>query len=119
MVGDPSDNYKGVPGIGPKTATKLLNKYKDIENIYKHLDEIDKKTSKKLREHKKDVRLYQKLAKIVTDVKVHGDLEKMSEWRIDSGQVLDLFAEFGFKTLTKRVKDVGNLLQKENQGSLF
>ncbi len=119
LVGDPSDNYKGVPGIGPKTATKLLKQYKSIENIYKHLDEIDEKTSKKLKEHKKEVRLYQRLAKIVTDVKIDADLEEMSKWRIDSQEVLDLFAEYGFKTLTKRVKAVGEQVIKERQTSLF
>ncbi len=119
LVGDPSDNYKGVPGIGPKTAIKLLNKYNSIDNVYRHLDEIEERVQQKLKAHRKDVTLYQKLAKIVTDVKLDVDLNKMSKWKVDSQEILNLFAEYGFKTLTKRVKDVGSQIVSKNQGSLF
>ena len=119
LVGDPSDNYKGVPGIGPKTAISLLSKYKDVSTVYKNLDKIDESVAKKLKEGRKSAKTSQKLAEIVTDVPVKLDTDEAAKWKVDSTQVLALFAEFGFKTLTKRVRDVGSLIQKENQGSLF
>ena len=119
LVGDPSDNYPGVPGIGPKTAISLLSKYKDVSTIYKNLDKIDEPAAKKLKEGRKSAKMSQKLAEIVTNVPVKLDTDEAAKWKVDSTQVLALFAEYGFKTLTKRVKDVGSLIQKENQLNLL
>ena len=119
LVGDPSDNYPGISGIGPKTAEKLLEKYKSFPEIYKHLDEIDASTKTKLVEKKDDGEMSYKLAKIVTNVEFENDIEKTNRWQIDSQQVLNLFSQFGFKTLTKRVKKVGKQIVSENQGNLF
>ena len=119
LVGDPSDNYPGVPGVGPKTATSLLAKYKDVATIYKNINKLDEPIAKKLKEGKDSAKTSQKLALIVTNVPLKLDLEKAKNWKVDSSQVLALFSEFGFKTLTKRVKDVGSLIQKENQLNLL
>jgi DNA polymerase I len=119
LVGDSSDNYPGVPGIGPKTAAQLLFKYGSFKNIYKHLDEIPENTRKKLVEGKESGEMSLHLAKIVTDVDVEIELDGAKKWQVDSGQVLDLFSEYGFKTLTKRVQEVGKTIASENQGSLF
>lgn len=119
LVGDQSDNYPGVSGIGPKTAIKLLEKYEDLDNIYKHLEEIEKTTRQKLATGKKSAYLSQKLAKIITNLELKVDFEKAKKWQLDSQKVLNLFSEFGFKTLTRRVKEVGNTIVSENQGNLF
>lgn len=119
LAGDPSDNYKGVPGVGPKTAVKLLKKYGDIGTIFKNLDELDESLRKKLKSNKKDIELYRKLAKIVTDVELELDIEKAGKWQVDSQKVLDLFNEFGFKTLTRRVQGAGAQIASEKQGNLF
>lgn len=119
LVGDPSDNYPGVAGIGPKTATALLEKYSNIDKIYVHLKDIDPKIRVKLEVGKKDVLLFHKLATIVKDVSIEIDFDKMKDWNIASPNVLKLFEEFGFKTLTKRVKEVGEKMDQEKQGSLF
>ena len=119
LVGDQSDNYPGISGIGPKTAEKLLDKYKSFPEIYKHLDEINISTKTKLVEKKDDGEMSYKLAKIVTDVELENDIEQTNMWQIDSQQVLDLFYEFGFKTLTKRVKEVGKSIVSENQMKLI
>lgn len=119
LVGDPSDNYPGVYGIGPKTAEDLLDKYETFENVYKHLKDLPESTAKKLKKGKKEGKISYKLAKIVKDVPIKFDLEKMKKWKIDSDETLNLFAEFGFRTLAKRIKEVGESLEKEKQGSLF
>lgn len=119
LVGDPSDNYPGVPGIGPKTATNLLQRYRTLEQIYKNLDKLPKPVAGKLKEGRKSALQSQKLAEIVTDVDLQVDFGEMSKWQVDSPRVMDLFSEFGFKTLTERVKKVGKELDQEKQMTLL
>ena len=119
LMGDPSDNYPGVAGIGPKTAIKLLEKYFSLDKIYAHLQEIEPNVREKLEGGKKDVLLFHRLATIVKDVSIKIDFAEMKKWNIDSPDVLKLFAEFGFKTLTKRVKEVGEKINQEKQLSLL
>lgn len=119
LIGDPSDNYPGVPGIGPKTAIKLLSEYKTVENIYKNIDKIRESTAKKLKEGKDLAIVSQKLAEIVTNVSVKLDVEKSRKWKINNKNARDLFVEYGFKTLTKRVNQVEEEMNKEKQMSLL
>lgn len=119
LVGDPSDNYPGVPGIGPKTAINLLKRYGTLDNIYKHLKSIPEVTAQKLKDGKESSKISKKLATIVKNVPIKINIEDCAKWDIDSQAVLDLFYEFGFKTLTERVKKVGKELDLEKQTSLF
>ncbi len=119
LVGDPSDNYKGVPGIGPKTAISLLGRFGTFQEVYKNLSKIDKSVARKLKDGCESAKTSKKLAKIVTDVPIKLDTEKAGQWKVDSNEVLTLFSEFGFRTLSKRVKDVGSMIQKENQMKLL
>jgi DNA polymerase-1 len=119
LVGDPSDNYPGVAGIGPVTAEKLLEKYSSINNIYVHLKDIEPNVRQKLEAKKDDAKLFHKLATIVRDVPIKANYEEMEKWKIDSPDVLKLFAEFGFKTLTERIKKVGEGIESEKQATLF
>lgn len=120
LVGDPSDNYNGVPGIGPITAIKLLEEFGTFEEIYRNLDKIPEKVRVKLENGKESGEVSKKLATIVRDVPIEFDFDKMSQWKLDSPQVLNLFIEdFGFKTLTERVRKIGKEIDQEKQGSLF
>lgn len=120
LVGDASDNYFGVPGIGPKNAINLLTEYKSFNGIYKNISKIPEKLRKKLEEGRESAELSYKLAKIVTNVPVKIDFDAMAKWRVDSSEVINLFTkEFGFKTLTERVKKVGKEIESEKQTSLF
>jgi len=119
LVGDPSDNYFGVSGIGPKTAIGLIDKYGGVDNIYKHLGEITEKTSRKLAEGAESAGLSKKLATIVTDVPITYKIEDSAKWDVDGDKVLKFFEELGFKTLTKRVKEVGELIDQEKQLKLI
>lgn len=119
LVGDPSDNYNGVPGIGPKTAIKLLNKFGTLDAIYKNLEKIPSAIAKKLKDGKENSKVSKKLATIVKDVPIEIKIDDCAKWDIDSKKVLGLFAEFGFKTLTERVKKVGKELDQEKQMQLL
>lgn len=119
LIGDQSDNYKGVAGIGPVTAIKLLSEFGTIGGIYRNLEKIPEKIREKLKKGKRDAQMSYKLATIVTDVPVKFDFESMSKWDLDSNGVLNLFSEFGFKTLTDRIKKVGKQIDDKKQGQLF
>lgn len=119
LVGDPSDNYKGVAGIGPKTAERLLSEYETLENIYKHIDELPKATADKLKLNKDSAYQSQRLAKIVTDLDINFDVEKCNKWQLDSPEAMALFEQFGFRSLPKRAKKLATEMVSENQTSLF
>lgn len=119
LVGDPSDNYKGVPGIGPKTAIKLLQGYKTLENVYDNLDNIPDKIAKLLKKEKKSALLSQELAKIIQDVDIDFDLSDCNRWKVDSNEAVNAFEKYNFKTLAKRAKEVGKQIVSENQMKLL
>jgi len=119
LVGDSSDNYPGVPGIGPKTAINLITKYKSLTEIYKNLTNISAATREKLENGKESALMSHKLATIVKDVPVEFGLEKASLWKVDGQKVLDKFSEYGFKTLTERVKKVGKEVDQQKQMTLL
>ncbi len=76
LMGDPSDNYKGAKGIGPKTAAKLLKEYHSVDKVLKNLDKIDGKVQQLLQDHKESVLMSHQLATIKTDVAVTVDTNK-------------------------------------------
>lgn len=120
LVGDPSDNYKGVPGIGPKTAISLLSKYNNLDNIYTHLDELPKSQKEKLKKNKESAYLSQKLAKIECDVPLpEFKLDDLNHFRFDKEEGIALFEEYGFNTLTKRVKEAAKKQISSNQVTLL
>lgn len=119
LMGDASDNYPGVPGIGPKTAASLLAKYGSLENIYRNLDKITPALAKKLKAGEELGRQGKKLAIIVRDVPLEVNFAKMADWDLDSEKVIALFQEFGFKTLTERIKKVGRKIDQQKQMPLL
>ncbi len=119
LVGDSSDNYPGVPGVGPKTAAHLIAEYQTLEKIYDNLALIAPRVSKKLAEGIESAGMSKKLATIVRDVPVTFHLEKAQKWDIDNKKTLELFEKFGFKTLTERVKKVGKKIDEEKQMNLI
>ena len=119
LVGDPSDNYPGVAGIGPKTATGLLSKYKSLDGVYKNLDKVQESVREKLKKGQVDAYLSLRLATIVTDVSIQYDIKASSKWDLDSPKVITLFEEFGFKTLKERIKKVGREIDESKQMSLI
>lgn len=107
LVGDSSDDIPGVAGIGPKTATPLIQQYGSIENIYKNLDSIEKKgLRKKLEEGKENAFLSKELATIMIDVPLEMDLEKTIFKKPDIKELNKIFTELEFRNLINRVNKI-------------
>lgn len=97
LKGDASDNIPGVPGVGEKTAVKLLNEYGDLEGVYKNIEQITGATQKKLIEGKESAFMSYFLAKIMTDAPVQ--LWDLPDLVIDDGRVVTALKKLEFKTL--------------------
>jgi DNA polymerase-1 len=104
LVGDSSDNLKGVMGIGPKGAEKLLQKYQNLEGVYDHLDEIKGTTKTKLNDDKESAFFCRKMARIITDVSVDVNLKAVSETQASVSNLDQFFTELEFYTLRSRLK---------------
>jgi len=106
LKGDPSDNIPGVPGIGDKTASKLVKEYGSLENILSHVGEIEPaKLRNNLLEFAEQAKLSKRLATIVTDVPVDIELEKCKYRRPDYKRLRELFKQLEFRSLLKRLPD--------------
>lgn len=104
LMGDSSDNYPGVPGIGPKTAGGLLKEFKTLEDIYSHLDQIKSEgIRKKLAENKESALMAKKLATIVCNVPIEIDLKKLTLGNLLKPNIVNLFEELEFRSLIPRL----------------
>ncbi len=103
LVGDKSDNIPGVPGIGEKTASKLLNDYGDLEGVLAHVDELTPKEQRLLREMGDQARQSKYLATIVLDAPVQLDLEACRVGQFNRDKVIALFRELEFRTLVDKI----------------
>src|SRR3989338_8378923 len=104
LKGDPSDNIPGVPGIGEKTAIKLLLEHGSIEGIYDNIGLIQKKLSDKLLEYKDQAFFSKKLATMRKDVPIEFDFQKAKFGSYDEKKVEEVFRKFGFASLMQRLR---------------
>lgn len=103
LMGDASDNIPGMPGIGPKTASKLLKEFGTMENIFANTDKLKGK-QKEIFETQQDLGLMSKeLATIITDVHVDFDEDLLEHNEPDPDKIRDVFTELEFKGFTQRV----------------
>ncbi len=114
LVGDKSDNIPGVPGVGEKTATSLLEQFGTLDNIYAHLAEIPGRAAVKLSEGKESAYLSQQLAQIKTDVAIVLKLEDARTDHINLQAVEALFRELEFKNLVTRLHTTSAPFAKKN-----
>lgn len=106
LMGDSSDNIPGVPGIGEKTALKLLASYKSIEGVYANLGELKGKLKENLTNYERQAYLSKELATIRTDAPLEIDLSERAE--MDREAVLEMFQHLGFKSLVERLAAPGD-----------
>ncbi len=103
LMGDPSDNIPGVPGVGEKTALKLLSQYGTVEGVYEHLDEIKGALKEKLAKAKELAMLSKELATICLEAPVSFDAEALKRKEPDYAEAIALFKRLEFKSLLSRV----------------
>ena len=121
LMGDSADNFPGCPGVGEKTAAKLITQFGSIDNMLAHTDEIKGKLREKVEGAVDDIRMSQFLATIRTDVPIALDLEKMKMTSPDEERLEKIFQELEFRALTdKIIKKVKNTPKNDDlQFDLF
>jgi DNA polymerase-1 len=103
LRGDTSDNIPGVPGIGDKTAAKLLQAYGSVESVFEHLGDLPAKQSAQLSPYADQTQKAKYLATIVRDVPIALDLDAAELDKFDRGQVVAILHELGFRSLLDEV----------------
>jgi DNA polymerase-1 len=107
LKGDPTDNIPGVPGVGEKTAAKLIREFGDLDTLLARLDEVTPtKLGDKLREHVDQIRMGRELSTIVRDLPIDFDLAAARLGDYDRDTVVRLFREYEFRTLIERLPPV-------------
>ena len=103
LMGDKSDNIPGIPGVGEKTAIKLLTEYETVENVLENIDNISgKKLKERLTEGKEDAILSKKLATIFTDVPVDNKIEDLT-FKEDREKKKELFEKLEFVSFLRKL----------------
>ena len=103
LMGDKSDNIPGIPGVGEKTAIKLLTEYETVENVLENIDNISgKKLKERLTECKEDAILSKKLATIFTDVPVDNKIEDLT-FKEDREKKKELFEKLEFVSFLRKL----------------
>ena len=117
LKGDSSDNIPGVPGVGEKTAAKLLNEYGSVKGVYEHIDEIPGALKTKLTVGKDSALMSYELAKIMTDAPV--ELDEQPDLVIDQERILAALDKLEFRSLKRRFFTKPREKQTAEQGELI
>jgi DNA polymerase-1 len=129
LIGDPSDNIPGIPGIGEKTAIQLLLNFKSLTELYGALKEdiggvkkIDLKLKQKLLDYENQVFLNRKLAEIEKNVEIDFNINKCQWGKYSNEKIISLLKNLEFHSLIKRLTEIdkvnqnGKIEQSENKG---
>jgi DNA polymerase-1 len=125
LWGDASDNIPGVPGVGEKTAKKLVSEWGSVENLIAHADELKGKLKDSVIAHTEQARLSRKLAEIIIDAPVPVDFHALKLGPRDDEALRSLFVEFEFNSIGKRLfgddfaAGRGHAVEKTESGELF
>ena len=113
LMGDSADNFPGCPGVGEKTAVKLINQFGNIDNMLNHTDELKGKMREKVENAVDDIRMSKFLATIRTDVPIELNLDELAVTSPDEKKLTELFTELEFKTLANKFLKKDKPVQKE------
>lgn len=121
LMGDTADNFPGCPGVGEKTAAKLINQFGSIDNMLQHTDEIKGKLREKVENAVEDIKMSKFLATIRTDVPMQLDLDELKVEQPDESKLRTIFEELEFRTLINKFLNKGEVKSKtdNNQLDLF
>ena len=103
LMGDSSDNIPGVKGVGEKTALKLMQEYKSLDNVYANIDNIKGKLKEKLETDKMQAYMSQTLARIITDIPIEFNIEEYKINKPDIKKLSELYDELEFRQFKKRL----------------
>ena len=121
LMGDTADNFPGCPGVGEKTAAKLINQFGSIDNMLQHTDEIKGKLREKVENAVEDIKMSKFLATIRTDVPMQLDLDELKVEQPDESKLRTIFEELEFRTLINKFLNKDEVKSKtdDNQLDLF
>ena len=103
LMGDAADNIPGCPGVGEKTAVKLISEFGSVENLTANVDQLKGALKKKVEENVEKIHFSKFLTTIKTDVPITLDLEKMKRRPIDEAALRKIFEELEFRNLAQRI----------------
>lgn len=112
LMGDSADNFPGCPGVGEKTAAKLINQFGSIDNLLRHTDEIKGKLRDKIENAVEDIKMSKLLATIRTDVPLQLSLDELKVEQPDEVKLRRIFEELEFKTLANKLLNKSELKPK-------
>ena len=118
LMGDSSDNFPGCPGVGEKTAVKLINEFGNIDNLLDHTDQVKGKLREKVENAIDDIKMSKFLATIRTDVPVELNLDELKVSDPDEAKLSTLFTDLEFKTLANKFLKKVETVQKPVNGQL-
>lgn len=121
LMGDSADNFPGCPGVGEKTAAKLIAQFGDVDNMLENTADIKGKLREKVESAVDDIRMSKFLATIRTDVPIDLDLDSMRLGEPDEQKLREIFNELEFKTLADKIlnKSKNNKKSVKQQLDLF
>jgi len=103
LVGETSDNLRGIPGVGPKTAAKWIQQFGSLDAILASADEIPGKVGESLREHSELAVRNRRLNELVRSLEFDFEISDLTLGSVDEQQVKEVFAKLSFRTLLTRV----------------
>ena len=112
LMGDSADNFPGCPGVGEKTAVKLINQFGTIEQMLQHTDEIKGALRTKVEEHVDDINMSKFLATIKTDVPIELNLDELKISEPNEEELGKLFNELEFKSLANKILKKTEIISK-------
>src|SRR5690625_2045824 len=111
LMGDSSDNIPGVPGVGPKTATRLLKKYKTIENIYENIDELKGKLKENLENNKQLAIMSKYLVTILTEGELDYSLEDLKREKHELNDLIQFLQKYELHSLVRRLESEPTIVE--------
>jgi len=106
LCGDQSDNLSGVVGIGPKTASELIQKFSTLDGIYKNLKDIRPAVREKLERDKKQAYFCERMAELVCDIPLPLKMKELELSKLPTDEIVEFFREMEFSLLLKRLQSL-------------
>lgn len=118
LMGDSADNFPGCPGVGEKTAIKLISQFGSVDNLLANTDQLKGKMKEKVEGARKDIEMSKYLATIRTDVPIDFHPEELQLQQPDVQQLTEIYEELEFRTLVRRLVNNQERVLKDNNPEL-